>query len=108
MSRRASDPAPVFDALADGRRRRILELLSEEERPVKALVAALPISQPAVSQHLEVLRRAGLVTFRSVGRERWYRIAPERLGIVLEWVERYGRFWEKRLEALGRHLDETA
>lgn len=75
---------------------------------MKALVAALPISQPAVSQHLDVLRRAGLVTWRPVGRERRYRIAPERLGLVVEWIERYGGFWEERLRDLGRHLDETS
>lgn len=106
-----SDGSPhldvVFDALAERRRRRILEILSEDERPVKDLVAALPISQPAVSQHLEVLRRAGLVTWRRAGRERRYRIEPARLKDVVAWVERYGGFWEDRLRALGRHLDET-
>lgn len=107
MPRDTLDPGPVFDALADGRRRRILELLSEEERPVKALVASLPISQPAVSQHLDVLKRAGLVTWRPVGRERRYRIVPERLWSVIEWAERYGGYWEGRLRALGLHLDAS-
>lgn len=84
----------------------MLDLLGSEGRPVKALAAHFDMSQPAVSQHLHVLRAAGLVREERVGRERRYRVDAHRLRVVHEWVARYERFWRGRLEALGHALDE--
>jgi len=66
------------------------------------------MSQPALSQHLAVLRRANLVAQRRDGRRRLYRINPEPLREIVDWVEHYRRFWDERFEALGRHLDREA
>jgi DNA-binding transcriptional ArsR family regulator len=96
----------VFQAIADPTRRRILELLAESERPVKELGAPFRMSLPAISQHLRVLREAGLVRERRDGRHRQYRLNPEPLRDVADWVGRYQRFWEQRLRALERYLDE--
>ncbi len=95
----------VFGAVADATRRRLLDLLLPGERPVKELVAALRISQPAVSEHLQILRRAGLVAVRRVGRLRLYRLDAGKLHEIATWVQTYSRFWEKRLDALGAYLD---
>lgn len=95
-----------FTAIASAARRRILDLLAEHERTVSALVEAMRMSQPAVSQHLKVLREAGLVEERVAGRFRVYRLKPEPLGEVLAWVGRYQRFWIERVDALDRVLDE--
>lgn len=84
----------------------MLDLLSAEDRPVKALAAYFDMSQPAVSQHLRVLRRAGLVSERRVGRERRYRVDAHRLRVVHEWVARYEKFWRGRLKALGQALED--
>ena len=78
----------VFHALADPTRRRILELLREVERPAGDLVETFRISQPAISQHLRVLREAGLVRIRRAGREHLYRLDPKPLAAVQEWVAR--------------------
>lgn len=82
----------IFEALGDGQRRQILELLAAGEHPAGALVAALqaraPISQPAVSQHLKVLRQAGLVTVRAEGNRRWYAIDEAGLDAARGWLAR--------------------
>jgi DNA-binding transcriptional ArsR family regulator len=96
----------VFQAIADPTRRRLLELLAESERPVKELAAPFRMSQPAISQHLRVLREAGLVSERREGRHHHYRLNPEPLRDVADWVARYQRFWDQRLTALERYLDE--
>jgi DNA-binding transcriptional ArsR family regulator len=95
----------VFDVLADANRRRILELLRQEERPVTDLVAELGISQPGVSKHLRILREAGLVEVRSDAQRRLYRLRPEPLQEVDEWLAPYRAAWADRLDALERHLD---
>ena len=92
--------------LAEPNRRLILDLLREEERPVGVLVDALGISQPAVSKHLRVLRDAGLVEVRVDAQRRLYRLQPEPLREIDEWLTPYRRAWSKRLDALERHLDE--
>jgi len=79
----------VFQAIADPTRRRILELLAESERPVKELAAPFRMSQPAISQHLRVLRDAGLVRERRDGRHRKYRLDAEPLRDVADWAGRY-------------------
>jgi len=96
----------VFEVLAEPNRRLILDLLREEERPVGVLVDALGISQPAVSKHLRVLRDAGLVEVRVDAQRRLYRLQPEPLREIDEWLTPYRRAWSKRLDALERHLDE--
>ncbi len=99
-------PAP-FAVLAEPQRRRILDLLVEAERPVGELVNATALSQPAVSKHLRVLREAGLVDVRIDAQRRIYRIRPEPLQALDQWLEPYRRMWSGRLDALGRHLDST-
>jgi DNA-binding transcriptional ArsR family regulator len=95
----------MFEVLAEPNRRRILDLLREEERPVGDLVAALGISQPAVSKHLRVLREAGLVAVRADGQRRLYRTQAEPLREIDEWLAPYRRAWSERLDTLERHLD---
>jgi DNA-binding transcriptional ArsR family regulator len=100
----------VFEVLAEQNRRRILDLLAEEERPVGDLVQTLALSQPAVSKHLRVLREAGLVESRTEAQQRIYRVRAEPLREVDEWLAPYRRSWAARLNALERHLeimDET-
>ena len=97
----------TFDVLAEPTRRRILDLLIESEQPVGDLVATLSISQPGVSKHLRVLREAGLVEARTDAQRRIYRVRPEPLAEIDEWLAPYRRLWSSRLDALERHLDET-
>jgi DNA-binding transcriptional ArsR family regulator len=95
----------AFEVLAEPNRRRILDLLRVDERPVGALVGALAISQPAVSKHLRVLRDAGLVESRVEGTRRLYRVRVEPLRAVDDWLRPYRAMWASRLDALERHLD---
>jgi DNA-binding transcriptional ArsR family regulator len=95
----------VFDVLAEPNRRRILDLLSDSERPVGQLVAELELSQPAVSKHLRILREAGLVEVRGDAQRRLYRVRPEPLQALDEWLEPYRRMWVSSINALERHLD---
>lgn len=96
----------TFEVLAEPNRRRILDLLRDEERPVGDLVAALAVSQPAVSKHLRILRDAGLVQVRSDAQRRLYRVDPEPLREIDEWLAPYRARWSASLDALERHLDE--
>jgi len=101
----------VLAALAHPVRRRLLDLLVEGERPVNALAAPFAsapfaMSRPAVSQHLRMLLEVGLVVEHRAGRERRYRLQPERLRTVREWLRIYEHFWRERLAALGDYLDE--
>ena len=95
-----------FEVLAEPNRRRILDLLRVEERPVGELVEALAVSQPAVSKHLRVLREAGLVEVRSDAQRRLYRVRAEPLQALDEWLAPYRALWAARLDDLERHLDE--
>jgi DNA-binding transcriptional ArsR family regulator len=95
----------TFDVLAEPNRRRILDLLRGEERPVGELVDALSISQPAVSKHLKVLRDAGLVAVRSDAQRRLYRLRTEPLQALDAWLAPYRLLWDDRLDDLERHLD---
>jgi len=95
----------TFEVLAEESRRRILDLLVEEERPVGELVAALSLSQPTVSKHLKVLRDSGLVESRTDAQRRIYRVRPEPLREVDEWLTPYRRRWASHLNALERHLE---
>lgn len=96
----------IFDTLADGSRRRILELLRGEERGVGELVDALGMSQPAVSRHLRVLREAGVVEARVEAQRRVYRLRPDALRELDAWLEPYRLLWSGRLDELENHLDE--
>jgi DNA-binding transcriptional ArsR family regulator len=100
-------PGIAFDALASPTRRRILDALLRGERSVGDLVRVARVSQPAVSQHLKVLREAGLVDERRDGRFRHYRLDARPLARVQGWLRRYERFWSERLPALRRVLDES-
>jgi DNA-binding transcriptional ArsR family regulator len=96
----------TFAVLAEPNRRRILDLLRERERPVGELVAALRVSQPAVSKHLRVLREAGIVAVRVDAQRRLYRVRPEPLREIDAWLNPYRALWDERLDALERHLDD--
>ncbi len=96
----------ALQALAEPRRRAILELLRDGERPVGELVEHLQISQPAVSKHLRVLRDAGLVEARVDAQRRLYRIRPEPLADLDAWLASYRALWSSRIDRLEDHLDE--
>jgi DNA-binding transcriptional ArsR family regulator len=81
-------------------------LLRQDERPVSELVAALALSQPAVSKHLRVLRDAGLVEARADAQRRVYRLVPEPLVEIDEWLTPFRQAWARRLDALDAHLDQ--
>jgi DNA-binding transcriptional ArsR family regulator len=100
----AGGPADRFAALADATRRRLIEQLATDDCAVGELVAGLDISQAAVSQHLRVLRDAGLVTARKDGRHRYYRLQPTALTELRDWLDELEEFWQARLAALGEHL----
>lgn len=93
--------------IADPKRREILDLLRENERPVNDLVDRLGLSQPAVSKHLRVLRDAGLVEARVDGQRRLYRVRLEPLREIDEWLEPYRQMWRRSLDALERHLEDN-
>lgn len=97
--------ATALRALGEPKRVEILDLLRDGERPVGQLVERLELSQPAVSKHLRVLKEAGLVAARVDAQRRLYRIRPEPLAELDEWLEPYRRLWERRLDKLEGHLD---
>jgi len=94
----------LFDVLADPSRRRVLDLLRDDDRTVTELVDALDMSQPAVSKHLRVLRDAGLVEARVDAQRRIYTLCPEPLADVDAWLAPYRKFWRGKLASLQRHL----
>jgi DNA-binding transcriptional ArsR family regulator len=101
----------TFAALADPTRRRIVELLAERDRTAGALVKEFDMSAPAISQHLNVLREAGLVTSRVEGQHRIQSLNPAALDEIDAWLQRTRAFWSRRLDALERELraeDERA
>src|SRR3954454_20129674 len=100
--------AATFAALADPKRRAVLELLLERPRPVGELVERLGLSQPGTSKHLKVLREAGVVPVRGEANRRVYALEPGPLNELDVWLAPYRRLWNERLDALGRHLDHTA
>lgn len=107
MTAAATNPEDVFRAISDPTRRQILDLLASGERAVRDLVARFSISQPAVSQHLRVLRHAGLVTERKEGRLRIYAIEAGPLRAIYDWSAHYQRFWGEHLDQLGDYLDRV-
>jgi DNA-binding transcriptional ArsR family regulator len=91
--------------LAEPRRVEILDLLREGEQPVNELVSHLGVSQPAVSKHLRVLRDAGLVDVRVDAQRRLYRVRPEPLAELDDWLSSYRQLWETHLDRLEEHLN---
>jgi DNA-binding transcriptional ArsR family regulator len=98
---------PVFAALADPTRRRLLELLAAGERSAGELAREFDISRPGVSRHLRVLREAGLVRTRGEGQRRLYSVDPGPLDEVDAWLARWRGFWAQRLDALDTELRRT-
>lgn len=97
----------TFGALADPSRRAILRELAGGERRVTELATPFPVSLNAVSKHVKVLERAGLVRRRVRGREHFIGLAPEPLREASGWIDQYRAFWEPRLDALEAFLDES-
>jgi DNA-binding transcriptional ArsR family regulator len=98
----------TFQVLAQDSRRQILDLLLSAERPVGELVSITELSQPAVSKHLRVLREAGLVEVRVDAQRRLYRVSPEPLRALDEWLGPYRQLWNSHLDCLEAHLDTLA
>jgi DNA-binding transcriptional ArsR family regulator len=103
---RAATTADAFNAVAEPRRRQILELLAGGERPVNDLVRALGVAQPQVSKHLRVLREVGVVQVRDEGRQRLYRLNGRALKPIHDWVKRYEDSWTERFEQLDVVLED--
>ena len=103
---RAATTSDAFNAVAEPRRRQILDVLASGERPVNDLVAHLALPQPLVSKHLRILREVGLVESRQDGRQRIYRLNGQPLKPIHDWVETYARTWDERFEALDQLLEE--
>jgi len=95
----------VFRAIADPTRRAILDRLREGECSVNELCRSFKITQPAVSQHLKVLKAVGLVSVERAGRERIHRLNAVLLQAVYDWVSHYEEFWTERLDSLGGYLE---
>ena len=106
---RAATTSDVFNAIAEPRRREIIDLLaSGSERPVGDLVDALRMPQPAVSKHLNVLRRVRLVSFARRGRSRLYRLNPGELKVVYDWTKTYERFWNQQIDRIKQRAELKA
>ena len=95
-----------FNAVAEPKRRQVLEALGMRELSVNDLVALLGWNQPSVSKHLGVLKQVGLVSERRVGRQRMYRINAERLKPIYEWVAPFERYWSESFDRLDEVLEE--
>lgn len=103
---RAATTADAFNAVAEPRRREILDLLARGERPVNDLVDLLGVPQPLVSKHLRVLREVGLVDARVEGRQRMYRLNGRPLKAIHDWVKTYESTWEERFVKMDDVLEE--
>lgn len=103
---RAATTTDAFNAVAEPRRRQILDLLAAGELPVNDLAVALGMAQPGVSKHLRVLREVGLVRVRDDGRQRLYRLDGRPLKSIFEWVRTYERTWSERFDLLDGVLAE--
>src|ERR671910_2051169 len=103
---RASTTTDAFNAVAEPRRRDILDLLAGGELPVNHLVVLLDLAQPQVSKHLKVLRQVGLVEVRDEGRQRLYRLNGRPLKPIHDWVSNYRQAWEEGFQAMDHLLEE--
>ena len=104
---RASTTSDPFNAIAEPRRREILEFLAGDERSVGDIVDALEMGQPSVSKHLQVLRDVGLVTVRRDGRKTMVRINPETLRTIHDWITLFERHWRAQLRRIKAHAEES-
>ena len=103
---RSSTTSDVFNAIADGHRREVLDALIAGEKAVGEIVNDLSMSQPQVSKHLRVLSEVGLVTCRAEGRRRLYRLEPARLRPLREWLAAYEQAWNARMDRVDDYLKE--
>ena len=103
---RAATTSDAFNAVAEPRRRQILDVLAAGELPVNDLVSRLGLAQPQVSKHLRVLREVGAVDVREDGRQRLYRLNGQALKPIHDWVKDYERTWSERFDHLDIVLDE--
>jgi DNA-binding transcriptional ArsR family regulator len=103
---RAATTADAFNAVAEPRRRQILDTLADGELPVNDLVRLLGLTQPQVSKHLKVLREVGLVDVRNEGRQRLYRLNGAALKPIHDWVKEYERTWSERFDRMDVVLEE--
>jgi len=103
---RAATTSDAFNAVAEPRRREILDLLADGERSVEEIVRALGLGQPQVSKHLRVLREVGAVEARADGRRRLYRLNGAALKPIHDWISGYERLWSERFERLDAVLEE--
>lgn len=103
---RPSSRADIFYAIADPTRRALLDRLQQGEQSVTQLAQPFTMSLPAISQHLQVLCDVELVTQSRSGRQRFYRLNPQSLKPVSDWVSQYEQFWTRKLDALGEYLEE--
>ena len=102
---RAATTADAFNAVAEPRRRQLLDLLAGGERPVNDLVALLGLPQPQVSKHLRVLREVGAVSVREDGRQRLYRLNGPALRPIHDWVKNYEQTWSERFDRMDTVLE---
>src|SRR5262245_58574227 len=103
---RASTTSDPFNAIAEPRRRHILEFIAAEERSVSEIADALEMEQPSVSKHLQVLRDVDLVTLRRDGRRTLYRANPETLRTIHDWCGMFARHWRGQLRRIKDHAEE--
>jgi DNA-binding transcriptional ArsR family regulator len=103
---RAATTADAFNAMAEPRRREIVDVLATGERPVNDLVRELRLAQPQVSKHLRVLREVGVVDVREQGRQRLYRLNGRALKPIHDWVSTFEGLWAERFEQLDEVLDD--
>ena len=96
----------VFQAIADPHRRAIIGLLANQKLTVNAVAEHFSISRPAVSRHIKILKECGLVVVRQQGRERYCEVRLDKLNEVSDWVEKYQKVWERRLDRLDEYLIE--
>jgi DNA-binding transcriptional ArsR family regulator len=105
---RALTTLDAFNAIAEVKRRQVLDVLADGERPVNDLVESLGWPQPQVSKHLGVLKKVGLVSVRRVGRQRVYRMHGERLKPIHDWVKTFDRFWTQHIEQIKARAELKA
>jgi len=103
---RAATTVDAFNAVAEPRRRQVLDALVSGERPVNDLVMLVGLAQPQVSKHLRVLKEVGLVEVRDQGRQRMYRVNGQPLKAIYDWVRTYEQLWTERFRQLDIVLDE--
>jgi DNA-binding transcriptional ArsR family regulator len=95
----------IFQAIADPRRRAIIELLTIHKLSLNALAEHFEVSRPAISKHVKILNECGVIKMEQKGRERFCELKPEKLNDVSKWVEQYRQFWESKLDNLEEYLN---